>query len=121
MTLSSSYSSIKQIKSKIDSLAGVKSVKSNLKVSEVAYYNTSKAWEALKNGDINGEPDLLVFSSEDVEQYCQVPESGRSTPKHNISYFAEMKVCQFRNNYLTHFYCFFIFLKDRKRDCMRAL
>jgi hypothetical protein len=88
----SNYSLFKQTKDKSSLLYAAKSTETIQKTIEISYINTSKAWEGLKNGDLlNIEPEYLTFTSDDIEQYCEIPDSGRSTPKHDISYFSDTK------------------------------
>ena len=92
--MSSTFSLLKQAKEKT-SLFTTRSTDTLLKNFEVSYINTSKAWEALKSGDLNIEPEYLTFTSDEVEQNLEIPGSGRSTPHHDIPYIHDIKVSEY--------------------------
>lgn len=54
--------------------------------------NTTKAWDEFKLNNYTIEPEEVCLNSVEVEKLYEIPESGRSTPKHNIPYIDETKV-----------------------------
>jgi hypothetical protein len=95
--LSSTYSLLKHTKERISKLTNDSIIRQStdtfLRLNEISYLNTSKAWEELKYGNFDTEPESVTFTSDDIDQYYELPmDSERSTPKHGIQYINEAKV-----------------------------
>lgn len=62
------------------------SAHSQLELNSFIYYDTARAWDLLKEGIIDCEPDYFKFSEIKMDPIIQETDSVRSLPEHKIPY-----------------------------------